>query len=87
MTDDAGWIIGWSIGVVAVLLVVILLLLLIRSASRAADKANAITAALAESRENTAGLWDVDTANRTIVRITDSAAAAREYLEANGGKA
>ena len=84
MTDSTGWIIGWVIGLVVVALVVVLLLLLIRGASRAATKAEAIVAALHESRENTAGLWNVDTTNRTIVRITASAAAAREYLESRG---
>ena len=85
MTESTtGWMIGWSIGLAAVALVVMLVVLLIRGASRAANKAEAIVAALHESRENTAGLWDVDTTNRTIVRITASAAAAREYLETNG---
>lgn len=80
--DDAtgGWIIGWVIGLAVVALVVLLVVLLIRGASRAANKAEAIIAALHVARENTAGLWNVDTTNRTIVRITDSAAAAREYL-------
>jgi hypothetical protein len=75
--------IGWAIGLAVTALVVLLVVLLIRSASRAANKAEAIVAALDESRENTAGLWDIDTTNRTIGRITASAAAAREYLAAS----
>lgn len=81
----SGWIIGWSIGLVVVLLVVVLLLLMIRGASRAAIKADAIVAALNESEANTAGLWNVDTTNRTIVDITNSARSAREYLESTAG--
>lgn len=82
-----GWIVGWAIGLIAVTLVVVLVVLLIRGASRAANKAEAIVAALADSRENTKGLWDVDATNRTIVRITESATAAREYLAAQSQKA
>ncbi len=82
-----GWIIGWAIVLAAVALVVLLLALLIRGASRAANKAEAIVAAFNEARENTAGLWNVDTTNRTIVDITASARAAREYLESTAGQA
>ena len=49
--------------------------------------AEAIAAALDDSRVHTAGLWEVDALNRTVVRITESATAAREYLAANAGKA
>lgn len=81
-----GWIVGWAIGLAATALVVFLLVLLIRGASRAANKAEAIVVALHDSREHTVGLWEVDTTNRTIVRITESAASAREYLQARAGK-
>ncbi len=81
-----GWIVGWAIGLAATALVVLLLVLLIRGASRAANKAEAIVSAFHQSREHTSGLWDVDTTNRTIVRITESAAGAREYLEAKAGQ-
>lgn len=77
----SGWIIGWAIGLAAVALVVLLLALMIRGAARAAAKADAIVAAFNDARENTAGLWNVDTTNRTIVDITSSARGAREYLE------
>ncbi len=82
----SGWIIGWAVGLAAVALVVLLLVLLIRGASRAANKAEAIVAAFNEARENTAGLWNVDTTNRTIADITSSARAAREYLESTAGQ-
>ena len=75
-----GWYIGWGIGLVVVLLVVALLLLMIRGANRAAIKAESIVHALEVSRENTAPLWEVNTTNKTIGRITRSAADAREYL-------
>lgn len=81
-----GWIIGWAVGLAVVALVVLLLVLLIRGASRAANKAEAIVVAFNEARDNTAGLWDVDTANRTIVEIISSAKAAREHLESTAGK-
>ena len=76
-----GWYVGWGIGLVFVVIVVILLVLMIRGASRAGDKAASIVEALNGARENTSGLWNVDTTNRTIVDITASAKAAREYLE------
>jgi len=81
-----GWIVGWAIGLAAVVLVVLLLMLLIRGASRAANKAEAIVAAFNEARENTAGLWNVDTTNRTIVDVTSAARATREYLESTAGQ-
>jgi hypothetical protein len=82
----AGWIVGWAIGLAVVVLVVVLLLLLRRGAFRAANKAESIVDAFNESRDNTEGLWNVDTTNRTIVDITSSARAAREYLESAGGQ-
>lgn len=80
-----GWIIGWAVGLAAVALVVLLLMLLIRGASRAANKAEAIVAAFNEARENTAGLWNVDATNRTIVDVTAAARATREHLESAAG--
>lgn len=81
-----GWYLGWGIGFVFVVIVVALLLLMIRGASRAGDKAESIVEAFNVAQENTAGLWNVDTTNRTIVSITSSARAAREYLESKAGK-
>ena len=82
-----GWFIGWGIGLVFVVIVVVLLLLMIRGASRAGDKIDSIVEAFNEAETNTSGLWNVDTTNRTIVDITSSARAAREYLESTAGKA
>ena len=81
-----GWYIGWGIGLLFVVIVVVLLLLMIRGASRAGDKAESIVEAFNEAEVNTAGLWNVDTTNRTIVDITSSARAAREYLESTAGE-
>lgn len=81
-----GWFIGWGIGLLFVVIVVALLLLMIRGASRAGDKAESIVEAFNEAEVNTSGLWNVDTTNRTIVSITSSARAAREYLESTAGK-
>jgi Sec-independent protein translocase protein TatA len=80
-----GWYIGWGVGLLFVVIVVVLLLLMIRGASRAGDKAVSIVEAFNGARDNTAGLWNVDTTNRTIVNITESARAAREHLEATAG--
>ena len=83
---SSGWWIGWGVGLLFVVIVVALLLLMIRGASRAGDKAQSIVAALNEAEGNTDGLWNVDTTNRTIVDITNSAKAAREYLESVHGE-
>lgn len=77
---STGWVIGYIVGGVLVAVVVVLLLLMIRGASRAAEKAEAILAALEESRDNTAPLWAVDDVNTAIERITDGATAVREHL-------
>jgi len=82
----AAWWIGWGVGLLFVVIVVVLLLLMIRGASRAGDKAQSIVEALNEAEGNTAGLWNVDTVNRTVVDITKSAKSAREYLESTVGQ-
>ena len=79
-----GWIVGWSIGAVVVLALVALLLAMIRGATRAGVKAGNILAALEQSRDNTEGLWDVDTTNKTVRRITNAATAARLHVESKG---
>lgn len=80
------WWIGWGVGLLFVVIVVALLLLMIRGASRAGDKAQSIVEALNEAEGNTAGLWNVETVNRTVVDITKSAKSAREYLESTVGQ-
>lgn len=79
-----GWIVGWSIGAVVVLALVALLLTMIRGAARAGVKAGNILSALERSRDNTAGLWAVDTTNKTARRITKAATAARLHIESKG---
>ena len=66
---------------------VVLLLLMIRGAGRAAVKAEAILAALEESRDNTAPLWAVHDVNEAVERITDGAAAVRTHLASKAGGA
>lgn len=80
-----GWVIGWVVGGIVVALVVALLLLMIRGASRAGTKAGNILSALEAARDNTAPLWEVNTTNRTIDRVTAAATAAREHLASKGG--
>ena len=82
---STGWVIGYLIGGVLILAVVVLLLLMIRGAHRAAVKAEAILAALEESRDNTAPLWAVNDVNAAIERITAGAGAVREHLAAKDG--
>lgn len=82
---STGWVIGYLIGGVLILAVVVLLLLMIRGAHRAAVKAEAILAALEESRDNTAPLWAVNDVNAAIERITAGAGAVREHLASKGG--
>lgn len=77
---STGWIIGYVIGGVLILAVVVLLLLMIRGAHGAAVKAEAILAALQQSRDNTAPLWAVNDVNTAIERITAGAGAVRQHL-------
>lgn len=83
---STGWVIGYIVAAALVLVVVVLLLLMIRGAHHAAVKAEAILAALEESRDNTAPLWAVNDVNGAIDRITAGAVAVREHLasEAKG---
>lgn len=77
---STAWIIGYVIAGLIILLVVVLLLLMIQGARNAAVKAEAILAALHESRDNTVPLWEVNNVNKAIERITDGAGAIREHL-------
>ncbi len=80
----SGWSIGWIVGTIVVALVVALLLLMIRGAARAGAKAGNILSALESARDNTAPLWEINTTNRTVDRITAAATAAREHLASKG---
>ena len=82
---STGWVIGYLIGGVLILAVVVLLLLMIRGAHGAAVKAEAILAALEESRDNTAPLWAVNDVNSAIERITAGAGTVREHLASKDG--
>lgn len=82
---SAGWAIGWIVGAVIVIVVVALLLLMTRGAARAAEKAEAIVDALHDARDNTAGLWRLDTTNHAVERIVQAAGDARAHL--TGGSA
>ncbi len=79
-----GWWIGWIAGGIVVALVVVLLLLMIRGASRAVTKAVNVVGALEASRDNTAGLWQVNEVNNNATRIVRAATAAREHLASKG---
>ena len=79
-----GWIVGWSVGLAAITVVVLLLTIMIVRASRVAATAEAIAAALDDSRDNTLGLWEVETTRSTVSRIVRAATAAREHLASQG---
>ena len=82
----SGWVVGWIIGGVVVVVVVTLLLLMIQGASRAAQKAEAVLAALDEAKVNTLPLWEVDTTNQVAGRIVAAATDAREFLASQAGR-
>jgi len=82
----SGWVLGWLIGAGVVMIVVVLLLLMIRGAAKAAEKAEAILAALDEAKVNTLPLWAVDDTNQVATRIVDAATSAREYLASSAGQ-
>lgn len=75
-----GWILGYLIGGLVTVVVVVVLLLMIRGARRTAGRAEAILAALHDTRDATAALWAVGTTVATAERIVAAAAAAREAL-------
>ncbi|CAN5202159.1 hypothetical protein BH20ACT3_BH20ACT3_02660 [soil metagenome] len=83
---NSGWVIGLGVGTLIVVVVVVLLLLMIRGATRAAEKAEAILAALHDARDNTEGMWRLDTTNRTAGRIVEAAAKARRHLATGGSR-
>jgi hypothetical protein len=79
-----GWVLGYLIGAVVVVIVVVALLLMIRGARRTAERAEAILAALNDTRDNTEGLWEVAATVRTAERIVAAAADARISLTPGG---
>ena len=68
-----GWLLGYAIGVLVVLVVVVALLLMIRGARRTAGRAEAVLAALHDTREGTDGLWQVAATVATADRIVAAA--------------
>lgn len=79
-----GWILGYMIGAVVVLVVVVVLVLMIVGARRTAMKAEAILAALNDTRDGTAGLWQLGATVTAAERIVGAAADARTSLTPGG---
>lgn len=75
-----GWLLGYLIGAFVVVIVVVALLLMIRGARRTAERAEAVLAALNDTRDGTEGLWEVAATVRTAERIVAAAADARISL-------
>ena len=80
-----GWILGYLIGAVLVVIVVVALLLMIAGARRTADKAEAVLAALHDTRDGTEGLWQLAATVQTAERIVAAAASARMSLTPGAG--
>jgi hypothetical protein len=79
-----GWIIGYAIGALVVVVVVVLLLLMIAGARRTAEKAEGVLAGLHDTRDGTAGLWQLGATVSTAERIVGAAADARISLTPGG---
>lgn len=80
-----GWVLGYLIGAVLVAVVVLLLVMMIAGARRTAEKAEAIVAALRDTRDGTAGLWQLADTVAAAERIVAAAADARTSLTPGGG--
>jgi len=79
-----GWVLGYTVGAAVVLVVVVALLLMIRGARRTAGRAEAVLAALRDTRDGTEGLWQVSATVSTAERIVAAAADARASLTPGG---
>lgn len=80
----SGWVLGYVLGAVVVLVVVLALLLMIRGARRTAGRAEAVLAALHDTRDGTEGLWQLAATVTTAERIVAAAADARLSLTPGG---
>lgn len=78
--DLIGWYIGWGIGIVLVLVVAALVLAIIVTANGIASVAADATESLAESRDRTEALWQIETTNRVAADMIDGATQARKAL-------
>lgn len=81
---STGWLIGYIIGGAVVVIVAVLALILIAQARRIGSQAGEILAALEAARDNTDGLWEVDTINRSLDDVRATARQAR--LTVSGGQ-
>lgn len=81
---SGGWITGYVIGVTVVLVVAALAIVLIVQARKIGDQAEDILGALEKTRDNTASLWAVDQANRSLRNVRDAAVTARSALTGSG---
>lgn len=79
-----GWILGYLIGAAVVVVVVVALVLMISGARRTADKAEGVLAALNDTRDGTAGLWQLGGTVQTVERIAAAAQDARLSLTPAG---
>ncbi|MDQ3409915.1 MAG: hypothetical protein M3469_08050 [Actinomycetota bacterium] len=76
----AGWVVGFTIGVVVVLVVAVLVITIAVLAARIGDRARVAIKVLERVREDTSSLHAVDTVNSSAVRVLEGARAARTTL-------
>ncbi len=74
------WVIGYVVGALVVVVVAVLAITLILQARKIGRQAGDVIAALERARDNTAGLWEVDTVNRSLENVRAAARAARIAL-------
>jgi hypothetical protein len=74
------WIFGWVVGAVVVLIAAVLLLAIIGLGRRVVRQADAITAALDGTRQNTDPLWALKDMNVNLSRVVRGLTLAREAV-------
>ncbi len=77
---NAGWVTGYTIGIVVVLVVVALVVPILMLAHRIGQQAEAINTSLLESVDNTAGLAGLRTSIDHVVTIIGGLKRGRERL-------
>jgi malonyl CoA-acyl carrier protein transacylase len=78
--NTAGWVVGFSLGVVVVLIVATLVVTLTVLASRIRFRAESARKALEQVQQDTSSLHSVDRLNNSAVRVLQGARTARRTL-------
>lgn len=83
--DTTTWAVGFVVSFVIVVIVVAVVLAIIFTAARIRNQVGEIVAALADARDHTSPLWDVDTTRRVGWDVHQLARQARHRLEQRPG--